>query len=141
MRIKQISIFIENKTGRLSEIIGIIAENDINMRAMALAESTNFGILRIITDDPDKTEKVLKENEMRYTVNTVLAVLVEDKAGGLAGMLKILADNNIEIRYTYAFIVRHEKACMILRISEEFRAKAVEILQKAGYGGLISEEV
>ena len=136
MIIRQISIFIENKPGRLAEITGIIAENNINMRALVLAESTNFGILRIITDDPDKAEKALKENGMRYSVNEVLSVLVDDKTGGLAGMLKILAGNGIEIRYMYAFVSKREKACMILRIGEEFREKAVQILENAGYEGL-----
>jgi len=136
MIIKQISIFIENKPGRLAEVTDSIARNNINIRALALAESTNFGILRIIVDDTDKVEKALKENEMRYAVNEVLSVLVDDKAGGLAGMLKVLAENEIEIRYMYGFAASQEKACMILRISEEFREKAAELLKNAGYEGL-----
>ena len=136
MIIKQISVFIENKPGRLAEITNIIAKNNINMRALMLAESTNSGILRIIADDPDKAEQVLKKNEMRYSVNEVLAVLVDDKAGGLSGMLKILAEKGLEIRYMYAFSVSREKACMILRIGEAFRAYAMEILKSAGYEGL-----
>ena len=136
MIIRQISIFIENKPGRLAEITDIIAGNNINIHALALAESTNFGILRIIVDNTEKVEKVLKDNEMRYSANEVLSVLVDDKAGGLAGMLKILAENEIEIRYMYGFAGRQGKACMILRISEEFREKAAVLLKNAGYEGL-----
>jgi len=136
MIIKQISIFIENKPGRLAEVTGIIAQNNINLRALVLAETTNYGILRIIVDTPEKVEQVLRDNEMRYSVNEVLSVLVDDKSGGLAGMLKVLVENSIEIRYMYAFAGRHEKACIILRISEEFRASAVKILNSAGYEGL-----
>jgi len=138
MIIKQVSIFIENRPGRAAEVTSVIAENNINMRALVLAESTNSGILRIIADENDleKFEAVLKANGMRYSVNHVLAVLVDDKAGGLAGMLKILADEKIPIRYMYAFAGKQEKARMILRISEEYRPKAMELLKKAGYAGL-----
>jgi hypothetical protein len=136
MIIKQISVFIENRPGRLAEVTSVIAENGINMRALMLAENKNSGILRIIADEPDKFEKVLKSLEMRYSVNEVLAVLVEDKAGSLAALLKMLAGNNIALRYMYAFTAGQKKACLILRISEEFRPGAVEILKKAGYGGL-----
>jgi hypothetical protein len=135
MIIKQISIFIENKPGRLFEVTEIIAGNNINMRALMLAESTNSGILRIISDDPDKLEEVLKANEMRYAANFVLSVLVDDKTGGLADMLKELAGDKIAVRYMYAFAVGHKKACMILRTGEESRERAIEILKQAGYKG------
>jgi len=136
MILKQISVFIENKPGRLAEITGIIAGQNINMRALVLAESTNSGILRIIVDEPEKVESFLKAHDMTCSINKVISVFVDDKAGGLAGMLKILADNSIAIKYMYAVVIERGKACMILRISEEFRAKAVEILKNAGYEGL-----
>ena len=136
MIIKQISIFIENKPGRLAEITGIIAQNNVNIRALSVADTSNFGILRIIVDAPDKVEKVLKENEMTVSITSVISVLVEDKAGGLACMLKHLAENNISIEYMYGFVVNQGKACIIMRIGNEEDFKAVQILKAAGYEGL-----
>ena len=139
MIIKQISVFIENKSGRLAEVTGIIAESGVNMRSIVLAEQVNSGKLRIIADDPVKAGQVLKKNGMRYELNEVIAVLVDDKAGGLAGMLEALAGGGVGIRYMYGFAGKHEKACMVLRIGEEFRDKAVQILRGAGYEGLETE--
>jgi len=140
--IKQISIFIENKPGRLAQITEIIAKNNINMRALSLADTTNFGILRIIVDEPDKVEKILKENEMTVSITNVISVCVEDRPGGLAEILKILAKENIGIEYMYAFVSKENgeniknagSAYVIMRIEEDL--KAMEILQKAGYIGL-----
>jgi len=136
MIIKQISIFVENRAGRLAEITDIIAQNNINIRALSIADTTNFGILRIIVDDTNRVEKILKENGMTVSVTGVISVCVEDKPGGLAKILKTLAAENIGIEYMYAFISREsaDKAYVIMRIEEEF--KAVEILKKAGYEGL-----
>ena len=136
MIIKQISIFIENKPGRLAEITDIIAKNNINIRALSVADTSNFGILRIIVDAPDKVEKVLKENEMTVSITSVIAVLVDDKAGGLAGMLKHLAESSISIEYMYGFVTKQGKACIIMRIGGEADFKAMEILKSAGYEGL-----
>ena len=139
MIIKQASVFIENKPGRLAEITGIIAENNINMRAASLAETANSGILRIIADDPDKVEEVLRERGVTASIKKVISVLVGDEAGGLAEMLKILADNGIAIKYMYAFAVKGGKACIIMRVGDEETDKAAGILEKAGYGGLKTE--
>ena len=136
MIIKQISIFIENKPGRLAEITDIIAGNNINIRALSVADTSNFGILRIIVDAPDKVEKVLKGHEMTMSVTSVISVLVADEAGGLSEMLKHLAENNISIEYMYGFVVNKGKACIIMRIGNEEDFKAVQILKAAGYEGL-----
>jgi len=136
MIIKQISIFIENKPGRLAEITDIIAQNNINIRALSVADTTNFGILRIIVDDPDKVEKVLKENEMTVSITSVISVLVDDKAGGLAAMLKHLAESDISIEYMYGFVVNQGKACIIMRIGNDEDFKSMQILKNAGYEGL-----
>ena len=136
MIIKQISIFIENKPGRLAEVTDIIAKNNINMRALSLADTANFGVLRIIVDDPNKVEKILKENDMTVSITSVISICVEDKPGGLSEILKILADENIGIEYMYAFVSKQnaDSAYVIMRIEEDF--KAMEILKKAGYAGL-----
>jgi len=136
MIIKQISIFVENRAGRLAEITDIIAKNNINIRALSIADTTNFGILRIIVDDANKVEKILKENEMTVSITSVISICVEDKPGGLAKILKILAAENIGIEYMYAFVSQQsaDRAYVIMRIEEDF--KAMEILKKAGYEGL-----
>ena len=132
MIVKQISIFIENKPGRLAEITDIIARNNINMSALSLAEREDYGILRIIVNNPEESEQILKQNDIVVSLTDVISVLVEDKAGALAKMLQLLADNNIAIEYMYAFALKErEKACMVMRIKEY--AEAAEILQKAGY--------
>ena len=136
MIIKQISIFVENKSGRLAEITDIIAKNNINMRALSIADTSNYGILRIIVDDPNKVEKVLKENGVTVSVTSVISICVEDRPGGLAEILKLLAAENIDIKYMYAFVSKQDgnKAYVIMRIEKDF--KAMEILQNAGYAGL-----
>ena len=136
MIIKQISIFVENKPGRLAEITDIIAKNNINMSALSLADTSNFGILRIIVDDPNKVEKILKENNVTVSITSVISICVEDRPGGLAEILKLLAAENIAIEYVYAFVSKQDagKAYVIMRVEEDF--KAMEILKNAGYGGL-----
>ena len=139
MIIKQLSIFIENKSGRLAEITDIIAKNNINMRALTLADTSNYGILRIIVDDANKVEKILKENGLTVSINSVISVCVQDKPGGLSEILKILAAENIDIKYMYAFVSRQndDSAYVVMRIEKDF--KAMEILKNAGYTGLNME--
>ena len=136
MIIKQLSVFIENRPGRLAEITDIIARNNINMRALSLADTSNFGILRIIVNDAHKVEKILKENEITVSITSVISICVEDRPGGLAEILKKLAEQNIDIEYMYAFVSKQAdgKAYVIMRIEEDF--KAMEILKNAGYEGL-----
>ena len=138
MIIKQISIFIGNKIGRLAEITEIIAEKNINMRALTLAESPDNGLLRIIVNEPDKVEKTLKENNMTLSVSDVLSVCIDDNPGGLAKILRILADNDINIKYLYVFVSKqdNDKAYAIIRVKREDINKAAEILKKSGYMGL-----
>ena len=136
MIIKQISIFVENKPGRLAEITDIIAKNNINIRALSIADTSNFGILRIIVDDTNKVEKILKENDITVSITSVISICVDDRPGGLAEILKKLAEQNIGIEYMYAFVSRqsNDQAYVIMRIEEDF--KAMEVLKNAGYKGL-----
>ena len=136
MIIKQVSVFIENKPGRLAEVTDIIAGNNINLRTLSLAESTNSGILRIIVDDPEKVARVLKGKGLTCSVKEVISVLVDDRAGGLARMLKILAENSIAIKYMYAFVANQNKACIIMRTEDKETVKAMKILKNAEYEGL-----
>lgn len=127
--INQISIFIENTKGRLAEVCGLLGSNNINIKALTIAESPEFGILRVVLDDTDKAKKILKENGFIATIAKVVAVEVSDTPGGLAKALKVLADNNINLEYMYGFVEKaSEKALMVLKFDNV--DKAMEVLQK-----------
>ena len=131
MFIKQLSIFIENKVGRLQAIMDTLSENNINIRALSIAETTEFGILRIITPDVDKAKKVLRDVDVISKITDVIAVYIDDKAGGLAKMLKSVTDAEINVEYMYAFLGRTEgKALMVLKADDE--AKAEKALLASG---------
>ena len=124
MFIKQLSIFIENKVGRLQAIMDTLSENDINIRALSIAETTEFGILRIITPDVDKAKKVLRDVDVISKITDVIAVYIDDKAGGLAKMLKSITAAEVNVEYMYAFLGRTEgKALMVLKADDEEKAK------------------
>jgi len=104
MKITQISVFIENKSGRLYEICDLLGRNNLNIRALSLADTSDFGILRLIMSDPEKAYRLLKENEFTVGKTDVIAVEVPDVPGGLASVLKVLSDNNVNVEYMYAFV-------------------------------------
>ena len=127
MLIKQVSVFIENKVGNLEEVIDAIAENDIDIYALSLADTTDFGILRMIVSDPDKAKAVLKEKGLIVKRTEVIAVTVEDKPGGLTKTLDKMRDNEINIEYMYAFIGKNEKgATVVMKVDKP--EEAVKVL-------------
>ena len=124
MFIKQLSIFVENKVGRLQAIMDTLSENGINIRALSIAETTEFGILRIITPEVDKAKQVLRDVDVISKVTDVIAVYIDDRAGGLAKMLKAITDAGINVEYMYAFLGRTEgKALMVLKADDESKAE------------------
>ena len=126
MFIKQLSIFVENKAGRLQSIINGLSENNINIRALSIADTTDFGILRIIVDNTDKAKLVLKGMGVISKSTDVIAVYIDDRSGGLADILNIVADAGIGIEYMYAFMHRTEgKALMVLKADDEEKAEQV----------------
>ncbi len=126
MFLKQLSIFVENKVGRLQSIIDALGENDINISALSIADTTDFGILRIIVDDPDKAKLVLKGMGVISKRTDVIAVSIDDRSGGLASVLKIVSDAGIGIEYMYAFLGRKAgKALMVLKADDEEAAANV----------------
>lgn len=140
MTIKQISVFVENKAGQLSNFVDVLSENDIDMRALSLAETKDFGIVRVIVDDSYKASTVLKESGYIFKLTPVLAAAVPDEPGALKNILKILGDNNINLEYTYAFITRKKDlAYMIFRV--ENNEKAIEDLSKNGVKLLSQEDL
>lgn len=138
MFIKQISLFVENKSGRLAEITSIIAKAGIDIRALSIADTTNFGILRMIVDKPDEAEKSLREAGLTVSLTNVIAVGIPDVPGGFAAAMKALSDENISVEYMYAFISRDQgRACVILRVEDN--DGAIRALQK-GQVEILSED-
>jgi hypothetical protein len=125
MKVEQISIFIENKSGRLAEITRILGEAGINIRALSLADTSDFGILRLIVNDVEKAKLVLKEKGFTVNKTEVIAVEVPDRPGGLAAILQALDADRINVEYMYAFVERcGGNAVIIFRFDETDRAIA-----------------
>lgn len=123
MNVKQISIFIENKKGALSEVTKFIAESKINLRALSIADTQDFGILRIITDDPDSARDILRNEGYTVTATSVLAVALDDAPGSMAKILEILTNADVNVEYTYAFMSHiKDKAYMIFRVDNNDKA-------------------
>lgn len=124
MFIKQLSIFVENKAGGLEPIINTLGKGGINIRALSIADTTDFGILRIIVDDDKKAREILKENGIISKVTDVIAVYIDDRSGGLAAVLDKVAAAGVNIEYMYAFLGRKEgKAVMVLKADDEAAAE------------------
>jgi hypothetical protein len=140
MEVRQISLFLENKKGRLWEAMDVLAKANINIRALSIADTSDFGILRLIVPDPEKAKKALTKSNFTVRENDVIAVGVSDKPGGLAGVLKILTDADINVEYMYAFVEKSgKKAVVVLRTDSISKGK--KALKKAGVAVLRSEEV
>lgn len=124
MSVRQISVFIENKKGELAEVTRFIAEHNINLRALSVADTQDFGILRIICDDPQSAEAVLKEGGYITTSTDVLAAAISDEPGSLASILEVLAEAHVIVEYTYAFLSAKAGAYMIFRVDDNQTAAA-----------------
>ncbi|MBA4366097.1 MAG: amino acid-binding protein [Desulfobacterium sp.] len=131
MKVEQISVFLENKSGRIAEVTGILAESGINIRALSLADTSDFGVLRMIVDNNQKAEEALKKQNFTVGKTFVVAVEVEDKPGGLYKILNILHKVSINVEYMYAFVQPNSSnAVMIFRF--EKLDEAVRVLQENG---------
>lgn len=140
MKIKQLSVFLENKRGRLYEALKALADSNINIRALSIADTSEFGILRMIVTDPEKAKEILEKNEFTVKLTNVITMAVKDKPGGLAEALKYLYDANINIEYIYAFVEKSgEKAVVVLRT--ENLDKTISILQESNIKLLTWDDV
>ncbi len=140
MMIQQISIFLENKSGRLAEVTGILGEAGVNIRALTLADTSDFGILRLIVNDNDLAEKVLKEKGFTVGKTDVVAIEVPDHPGGLSEILDIFGQEEINVEYMYAFVeMSGDNAVVIFRFDEA--EKAVELLKKRGVNIIPGDKV
>jgi hypothetical protein len=140
MKLQQISVFIENQSGRLYEVTKLLGENGINIRALSLADTSDFGILRLIVNNPDKAYDLLKSNEFTVGRTEVLAVRVSDQPGGLAQILGCLDANNINVEYMYAF-VDHERECAIMIFRFDDTDLAAEKLESSGFSFVRSSDI
>jgi len=140
MKVEQISIFLENKSGRLAEVTSILATAGINIRSLSLADTADFGVLRLIVDQADRAREVLKANGFTVSKTDVIAVAVPDRPGGLAGILRVLDGAGINVEYMYAFVQRSgDNAIIIFRF--EALEQAIQVLAGAGVRVLTGEEL
>lgn len=120
MSIKQISVFLENRKGQLAETTALLSDNGINLRAISIAETADYGVLRIIVDDAEKASQILLSNGNIITMTPVLVVGVSDEPAGLSTLLSLLSDGEIDIEYMYSlFTHTNGKAYMVFRVADE----------------------
>jgi hypothetical protein len=140
MKTDQISIFLENRAGRLCEVTKILADNGINIRALSLADTSDFGILRLIVSDYDLAKQKLKDAGFTVGRTTVVAVRVDDQPGGLHHILDTLSQNGINVEYMYAFVqTSGENAVILFRFDRT--DQAIEVLQKHDFPILAGEQL
>lgn len=140
MQVKQISVFVENKQGRMAHITNILSENNIDIRAISVADTTEFGILRLIVSDPQKACDALKAAGCTVSITNVLAVQIDDQPGGLAKIMSVLSEHTINVEYIYAFITQiKQHACVILKTSEPERTAT--LLKEQNIKLLTGEEI
>lgn len=131
MLIKQMSVFVENTTGRLADLTKILADNGIDIKASTIADTVDFGILRCIVPDPEKATEILKEAGFTASITEVIAVSIEDKPGGLYKVLKVLADAQIGVDYIYSTIKpQNDEAVIMIKVAEP--EKAIDVLTAKG---------
>ncbi len=136
----QISVFLENKSGRLAEVTHALASAGVNIRALSLAETIDYGVLRLIVDKPGDAKKALSDAGFTVTETEVIAVAMSDRPGGLAGVVDMIAQSDLNIEYLYAFVgQRGENAIVIFRM-DDVKA-AVAALQKGGAHILSANEL
>jgi len=119
MKITQISVFLENRRGRLYDVCSLLGDNNVNIRALTIAETESFGVLRIVVDKSELAIRLLRDNHFVANFTDVIAIEVPDKPGGLASILKILAENDVNIEYMYGFVEKFsDKALLVMRFED-----------------------
>lgn len=140
MLVRQISVFLENKKGRLSEVTKILKEHNIDIIALSIADTTNFGILRMIVDKHEFAVEVMRNSGFTVSTTEVLVVEVLDQPGGLHEVLEVLKDNNISIEYAYSFVRRPSDSAIIL-FKVEDPLGTTDILKNAGFHTITEEDI
>ena len=140
MKIKQLSIFLQNRMGSLSKPLEVLSENDVNIRAMCMADTSEFGILRLVVDNPEKGKEVLEESNFLVKITEIIGVEMYDGPGGLTSVLKVIKDNEIDLEYLYAFT--HDKVNKaILLLHADDIDNLISVLEKNNVTIVSAEEV
>ncbi|WP_407432748.1 acetolactate synthase [Methanobrevibacter sp.] len=140
MKIKQLSIFLQNRMGSLSKPLEVLTVADVNIRAMCMADTSEFGILRLVVDDPDKGKEALEQNNFLVKITEIIGVEMHDAPGGLTSVLNIIRDNNIDLEYLYAFTHEKEGKAILLLHADDIDA-LIDILNKNNIPIVPCEEV
>ncbi|MCE5199417.1 ACT domain-containing protein [bacterium] len=140
MKVSQLSVFLENKSGRLADVTRALADAKVNIRALSIADTIDYGILRLIVDDPTAAKAALSDAEFTLALTEVLAIEIPDVPGGLAGMIDIFAESGINIEYMYAFVgTTGKNAIVVFRVEKV--DDAIAALQKKGVHILSGDEL
>lgn len=140
--VQQVSVFLENKSGRLAEVCTTLGQHSINIRALCIADTSDFGILRLIVNDPAKATQVLQEAGFSVGSTAVIALQIPDRPGGLGGVLELLDGAGINVEYMYAFFVRREgDAVVLFRVADDVLDHTIATMQEADIPILEAEEV
>ncbi len=140
MKVKQLSIFLENRKGRMKNALDVLEKGGVNIRALSIADTSDFGILRLIVPDPEGTKKLLEENNFIVKVGEVIAVRMEDDPGSLGRILGILDDNDINLEYLYAFVEEKENRAIVLLHPENID-EGIEALKSGGAEVVTANEI
>jgi len=140
VKVSQLSVFLENKSGRLAEVTRALADANINIRALSIADTIDYGLLRLIVNDPVKAKSALTSDGYTVALTEVLAIEIPDRPGGLAGIIDIFAESKLNIEYMYAFVgTSGQNAIVIFRTQNV--DEAIAALQKKGVRILTGEEL
>ena len=138
--IQQLSVFLENREGRLDEVLKVLADNDVNIVALSLADTSDYGMLRMIVSDPNKGRAALKEEGITAMLTDVVALRVPHATGSLSKAMHQIVDGEVNVEYMYAFVSKSENiAYVILRVADN--EYAADVLGKAGIKLLTSQEI
>jgi hypothetical protein len=140
MKLKQISVFLENRKGRLSKAMNVLSNAGVNIRALSIADTSEFGILRMIVQNPDLAEKKLAENNFVVKVNEVIAVEVLDEPGGLDEILGLLNKADINVEYLYAFVEKKTNKAIVVIRTEDLDS-GIKVLENGGISLLSADDV
>ncbi|NOX24799.1 MAG: ACT domain-containing protein [Deltaproteobacteria bacterium] len=140
MQVQQIAIFLENRSGRLADISALLARENINIRAMSLADTADFGILRLVVDDTEKAKTALKDNGFTTGITDIIAVQVADQPGGLDSILQVVKKARLDVEYMYAFTQKSGELGILLFRFDDLEA-AIKALRLGGVKILPGEEV
>ena len=127
---KQLSVFLENREGRLSDVLRILAENNINILSLSLADTSEYGMLRLLVSKPEEGRKVLRENDLSATLTEIIAVKMSHEVGSLQKILTLLCDAGINIEYMYALLTGTKEAALAIKTSDP--EVAINVLGRAG---------